>query len=143
MFDLPPLGLRVVEHRAERRRCACGTTTVGRFPEHARAAACYGPGLRALVCYLCVYQHLPVDRAAQLLADVLGASVATGTLAAVLAEGAAGLEGFVEVVRAGLAAAPVAHFDETVRREAPGDRVGVKGLHRWAVAAARLKLRAA
>jgi hypothetical protein len=27
------------------------------------------------VCYLCVHQHLPVDRAAQLLADVLGASV--------------------------------------------------------------------
>jgi transposase len=118
VFDLPPLGLRVVEHRAERRRCACGTRTAGRFPEHARAAACYGPGLRALVCYLCVYQHLPVDRAAQLLADALGAPVATGTLAAVLAEGAAGLEGFVEVVRAGLAAAPVAHFDETGARVA-------------------------
>ena len=74
--------------------------------------------MRALVCYLCVHQHLPVDRAAQLLADVLGASVATGTLAAVVAEGAAGLEGFVEVVRAGLAAAPVAHFDETGARVA-------------------------
>jgi transposase len=70
------------------------------------------------VGYLCVHQHLPVDRAAQLLADVLGASVATGTLAAVVAEGAAGLEGFVEVVRTGLAAAPVAHFDETGARVA-------------------------
>jgi len=143
VFDLPPLRLGVVEHRAERRRCACGTITAGAFPEHARAAACYGPGVRALVCSLCVHRHLPVDRAAQLLADVLGAGVATGTLAAVMAEGAAALGGFVEVVRAGLAAAPVAHFDETVRREAPGDRVGVKGLHRWAVAAAWLKLRAA
>jgi hypothetical protein len=93
-------------------------TTAGRFPEHARAAACYGPGVRALVCYLCVHQHLPVDRAAQLLADVLGASVATGTLAAVVAEGAGGLDGFAQVVRAGLAAAPVAHFDETGARVA-------------------------
>jgi transposase len=118
VFDLPPLGLRVTEHRAERRRCACGATTAGRFPEHARAAACYGPGVRALVAYLCVHQHLPVDRAAQLLADVLGARVATGTLVAVVAEGAAGLEGFVEVVREGLAAAPVAHFDETGARVA-------------------------
>jgi transposase len=118
VFDLPPLGLRVTEHRAERRRCACGATTQAGFPEHARAAACYGPGVRALVCYLCVHQHLPVDRAAQLLADVLGASVATGTLAAVVAEGAAALEGFVEVVRAGLAVAPVAHFDETGARVA-------------------------
>ena len=118
VFDLPPLGLRVTEHRAERRRCACGMTTAGRFPEHARAAACYGPGVRALVAYLCVHQHLPVDRAAQLLADVLGAPVATGTMAAVVAEGAAGLEEFVEVVREGLVAAPAVHFDETGARVA-------------------------
>jgi transposase len=74
--------------------------------------------MRALVCYLCVHQHLPVDRAAQLLGDVLGAPVATGTLAVVLTEGAAGLDGFTQVVREGLAAAPVAHFDETGARVA-------------------------
>jgi transposase len=118
VFDLPRLRLAVAEHRVQRRRCACGTTTAAAFPEHARAAACYGPGLRALVCYLCVHQHLPVDRAAQLLADVLGAPVATGTLAAVVTEGARELGGFLEVVRAGLAAAPVAHFDETGARVA-------------------------
>jgi transposase len=65
-----------------------------------------------------VHQHLPVDRAAQLLADVLASSVATGTLAAVVAEGARGLDGFAQVVREGLAAAPVAHFDETGARVA-------------------------
>jgi transposase len=118
VFDLPPLRLGVVEHRAQRRRCGCGTTTAAAFPDHVRAAACYGPGVRALVCYLCVHQHLPVDRAAQLLADVLGAPLATGTLARVVAEGAAGLAGFVEVVRARLAAAPVVHFDETGARVA-------------------------
>src|SRR6266511_1102147 len=52
------------------------------------------------------------------LADAPGASVATGTLAAVVAEGARGLDSFVEVVREGLAAAPVAHFDETGARVA-------------------------
>jgi transposase len=118
VFDLPPLRLLASEHRAERRRCVCGTTTAAAFPDHVRAAACYGPGVRALVCYLCVHQHLPVDRAAQLLGDVLDAPLATGTLAAVLTEGAAGLDGFVEVARAGLAAAPVAHFDETGARVA-------------------------
>jgi transposase len=118
VFDLPALRLGVVEHRAQRRRCACGSTTAAAFPNHVRAAACYGPGIRALVCYLCVHQHLPVDRAAQLLADVLGAPVATGTLAAVVGEGAARLAGFIEVVRERLAAAPVAHFDETGARVA-------------------------
>jgi transposase len=75
-------------------------------------------GVRALACYLLVHQHLPVDRAAQLLDDVLGAPVSTGTLAAVLAEGAAGLGGFVQAVRERLAGAEVAHFDETGARVA-------------------------
>jgi transposase len=118
VFDLPPLRLGVVEHRAERRRCACGSITAARLPDHARAAACYGPGVRALVCYLLVHQPLPVDRAAHLLSDVLGASVATGTLAAMVAEGARRLDGFIEVVRTGLATAPVAHLDETGTRAA-------------------------
>jgi transposase len=118
VFDLPPLRLAVAEHRTQRRRCACGTVTQGCFPAEARAAACYGPGIRALCCYLLVHQHLPVDRAAQLLADLLGAPLSTGTLAAVLAEGAAGLGGFVQVAREQVAAAPVAHFDETGARVA-------------------------
>ncbi len=83
-----------------------------------RAPAQYGPGVRALGCYLLVYQHLPVDRAARLLPDVLGAPVATGTLAGVVAEGAAGLDEFAATVRDLLAAAPVAHFDETGARVA-------------------------
>jgi transposase len=118
VFDLPPLRLSVSEHRAERCRCGCGATTQAVFPVEARAAACYGPGVRALCCYLLAHQHLPVDRAAQLLADVLGAPVSTGTLAGLMAEGAAGLDGFVECVRDRLAAAPVAHFDETGARVA-------------------------
>ncbi len=64
VFDLPLLRLGVTEHRAQRRRCACGRTTAAAFPTHVRAAACYGPGMRALMAYLCAHQHLPVDRAA-------------------------------------------------------------------------------
>jgi transposase len=90
--------------------------TVAAFPAQARAAACYGPGVRALVCYLLVHQHLPFDRAAQLCSEVLGASVATGTLASVMAEAAGKLEGFVGVMCEQLAAGPVAHFDETGAR---------------------------
>jgi len=35
-----------------------------------------------LIAYLVVHQHLPVDRTAQLLTEVLGAPVSTGTVAA-------------------------------------------------------------
>jgi transposase len=118
VFDLPPLRLSVVEHRVHRRRCGCGQVTAASFPAEARAAACYGPGVRALVCYLLVYQHLAVDRAAQLGSDVLGASVATGTLAGMVSEAASGLGGFVQVVREQLAVGPVAHFEGTGARVA-------------------------
>ncbi|MGH8931004.1 MAG: hypothetical protein ACRDZO_10375 [Egibacteraceae bacterium] len=36
--------------------------------------------MRALIVYLSVYQHLPADRMAQLLDDVFGAPVSTGTI---------------------------------------------------------------
>ena len=118
VFDLPEARLRTTEHRAERRRCGCGRVTAGGFPGQARAAACYGPGVRALAAYLAVGQHLPVERATELLACVLGAPVSTGLLGGLVAEGAAGLGGFAERAREQLARAEVAHFDETGARVA-------------------------
>ncbi len=118
VFDLPPLRLRVTEHQAQRRRCGCGTTTAAGFPDGVTAPACYGTGVRALVAYLAVQHHLPVDRLAQLLADCLGAPVATGSVAAIVAEAAERLAPFGEAVRAALAAAPVVCFDETGARAA-------------------------
>jgi hypothetical protein len=87
--------------------------TAATFPDGVRAPACYGPGVRAAVAYLHGQQHLPVQRTAQALADLVGAEVAAGTVAAILGECAEGLDGFIQAVRAQLARAPVAHFDET------------------------------
>jgi len=83
-----------------------------------RAPAQYGPRLRAYVVYLAVYQHLPYDRIQRLLADRYGASLSTGTLQAFVEAGAAGLEPFLEEVRAQLAESPVVHVDETGARAA-------------------------
>jgi transposase len=113
VFDLPPIRLVTTEHRAQHRRCSCGRITAAVFPAHVTAPACYGPGLKALIAYLSVYQHLPTDRTAQLLADVFDAPVATGTIAAVLAEAAGRAAPAVEAIREQLATAEVACFDET------------------------------
>ena len=118
VFDLPEVRLWVCEHRAERRACACGHVTAGGFPGVARAAACYGPGVRALGAYLGVWQHLPVERATQVLDDGVGADVSVGWLGGLVAEAARGLGGFVERVREQLTRAEVAHFDETGARVA-------------------------
>ncbi len=117
VFDLPEGALlRVVEHVAGWRRCVCGVVTAGRFPAGVGAPTQYGPKLRALGVYLCVFQHLPYDRAAQLLGDLAGAAVSTATLAAWVAQAAKGLCDFDERLRELLIASPVAHFDETGAR---------------------------
>ena len=118
VFELPPTALVVTEHRAERRRCGCGSLNRAAFPVGVGAPTQYGPGVRALVAYLCAHQHLPYDRTAQLLADCFGAPVSTGTLVGIMASAAAVLAGFRETVRSQLAAAPLAHFDETGARVA-------------------------
>jgi transposase len=118
VFDLPEVRLLTTEHRAERRQCACGHVSAGVVPEQARAAACYGPGVRAFGAYLGVWHHLPVQRATALLDDALGAGCSAGWLGGLLAEAAGGLGGFVERVREQLARAEVAHFDETGARVA-------------------------
>jgi len=113
VFDLPPVALFCTEHQAERRRCRCGAETTGTFPSEATAPACYGPALRAYVCYLVTRQHIPVARVAELLRDTYGAPVATGTIVAMVQEGAAMLEEFLARVKELLIDSDVAHADET------------------------------
>jgi len=113
VFDLPPTALVATEHIAEQRRCCCGTETSAAFPAEATAPACYGPGLRAYVCYLVVRQHIPVARVAELLRDAWGAPVSTGTVATMVREGAGLLAAFLASVRDQLGGSEVVHADET------------------------------
>jgi len=113
VFDLPPVALFCTEHRAERKRCSCGAETTGTFPKEATAPACYGPALRAYVCYLVTRQHLPVARVAELLHDTYGATISTATIISMVKEGAAMLEEFLTQVRDLLRDADVVHADET------------------------------
>lgn len=100
VFDLPPIELVVTEHRAQRRACSCGAVTTAAFPSEATAPTCYGPGVAALGAYLLGRQHLPVERAAEAMADCFGASVSTGWLASLLPAAAERLQGFLAAARA-------------------------------------------
>jgi transposase len=113
VFDLPPIELVVIEHQAERRECGCGVVTTATFPAEATAPTCYGPGVAALGAYLLARQHLPVERAAECMADCFGAPVSTGYLAGLLPAAAARLDAFLALVGKELTQAEVAHFDET------------------------------
>jgi len=118
VFDLPVIELIAVEHRSQRRQCGCGAVTRAAFPREATAPTCYGPGVAALAVYLLGRQHLPVERAAECLEEAFGAAVSTGWLSALLPNAAARLDGFLAIAQEQLAAAQVAHFDETGGRVA-------------------------
>ena len=116
VVDLPPLRLVVTQHLAQTRRCECGVTTTAAFPEEASEPIQYGPRLKSLGVYLRDYQLLPFARCTQLLSDLFGATLCTGTLASALAECSTHLQPVSETIRKALLASPVLHCDETGMR---------------------------
>jgi transposase len=120
VIDIPRVAATATDHVAERRRCSCGHETLASFPAEARAPVCWGPEVRALAVYLIDRQHLPAERTAELLAELLGAPVSTGWLWQVQAEAARNLEPFVSAVKVGLCGEEVLHADET------GTRIGTR-----------------
>jgi len=113
VHDIPRIAPRVVEHRLHRRRCGCGQVTGAVAPAGVNAPASYGPNLRALAAYLVVYQHLPIARAAQLIADVTGARPSTGWVSSVLPALAALLADVTKLIKSLIVLAHVIHVDET------------------------------
>jgi hypothetical protein len=78
----------------------------------------YGPHAAAIAVYLCLGQHLPVERTAGLLADLFGTPMSAGTVAAWTTRASAGLEPFTAAARMELADAELVHVDETGLRVA-------------------------
>jgi transposase len=94
VFDIPKITVRVVEHRLVSRRCGCGAVTTAAGPAGVGAPVAYGPHAAAIAVYLCLGQHLPVERTARLLAELFDTPMAAGTVAAWTARAAAGLAPF-------------------------------------------------
>jgi transposase len=120
VFDLPEIHPEVTEHRLHRVVCGCGYATAATAPEQVTAATVYGAGVRAAIAYLSAYQHLPAKRLAEAMANLFALPISTGTVLSVLTRAHEGLAGFEDQVKDHLAAAPVAHADES------GVRVGGK-----------------
>ena len=105
VFDIPKVTVRVVEHQLVSRRCSCGTVTQAASPAGVTAPVQYGPHAAAIAVYLCLGQHLPVQRTASLLAEVFGTPMAAGTVAAWTSRAAAGLAPFTAAARVAFAEA--------------------------------------
>ncbi|MGH3192228.1 MAG: IS66 family transposase [Streptosporangiaceae bacterium] len=123
-LEIPePRALRY-QHDMHLSRCACGREHIAaRPPGLAGTAVSTGPHLRALVVYLLVFQHLPVERCRLLLADVAGAEVSDGFIHSCLRKAASALAGVIKWIKTLITAAAVAGFDETTLR---AGKAGVK-----------------
>ncbi len=114
VHDLPPIQVEVSEHRGMQVMCACcGQVTHSDFPEQVKPGAQYGSGIASLATYLLVYQHLPLERCQELFVDVLSCELSEGTLVNLQARCATRLAPITAQIKAAIAKASVAHFDET------------------------------
>ena len=118
-----------VQHDLHQAKCACGRAHVAPRPAGVPdSALSIGPRLRALAVYLVVFQHVPVDRCRQLIADVTGAAVSAGFIHSCLRQAAGLAAGVVRLIRTLITAAAVAGFDETTLRSGPaGEKKYVHG----------------
>jgi len=116
VHDLPPRRLIVTEHQAEIKKCSCGHLNKAAFPDGVNAPAQYGEGVKAAAVYVKNYQHLPYERACELLADLLGCPLGEGTLANIISQCDDLAEKPVAQIKEMIEQASVAHFDETGSR---------------------------
>ncbi len=82
--ELPPLAVRVSEHRRMRVRCPqCGTETSGELPAEIGASA-FGPRLQAAVATVAVRNRVSRRDTVELCEELFGARISTGTVDAIL-----------------------------------------------------------
>jgi transposase len=117
------------QHDLHKARCACGKVHVAARPAGVPdAPLSAGPRLSAMAVYLSVFQHVPVERAQFLIADLTGGVLSAGFAHSCLGKAAGLVTDAVRLIRTLIAAAPVAGFDETTLRSGPaGEKKYVHG----------------
>lgn len=116
VFDLPALALTVTEYLIMKRVCPCGCTTTAALPAGvAGGPVCYGPQVAAAVTWLASQDVIGIERAAEMMSQLLGANVSTGYVSSCLArlDDALTGAGFEQELKAALCEADVLGTDET------------------------------
>jgi transposase len=125
--ELPPINLRVSEHRALRVRCPeCGRRTRAALPEEVTRSS-FGPRLEAAVATLSVRNRVSRDDAVELIEELFGARISSGTVDAILTRTAAALADPYDDLLGRLRAARSLNMDETGWRTA-GERRALWGM---------------
>jgi len=122
VFDLPILGMEVVEHQAEVKVCpTCEEPVTASFPSGVEAPVQYGPRFLTLLAYWRDAQLLPLERIRQMAFDLFSQWVSQATIQGAVISTAEALAPFQQDLETGIQNAPQLHADET------GLRVNGKG----------------
>ncbi|MBA2371109.1 MAG: IS66 family transposase [Chloroflexi bacterium] len=120
--ELPAIAVELVEHRLQRLRCPeCGERTTAPLPVAVPAGA-FGPRLEAAVATLSVRNRLSRRDLVELLDELFGCALATGTVDAILQRTAAALAAPYESLRDEIQRAASVNVDETGWRLRGGKR---------------------
>jgi len=114
VFDIPPMGIEVTEHRAEVKVCPqCGSRVKGDFPQDVTQPVQYGPRIKAQASYLNNYQLIPWARTCDLLGDFYGHTPAEALVQDANAALVKSIEPSLDVTKEQLIVSDVVHFDES------------------------------
>ena len=115
VFELPEPRLEVVEYRRIKRKCRCGRTSCGEFPEKVLAPVQYGERVQALVAMLSVHGCLSFGKIGQLFADIYGYELNEATAQLMVKRTSEVMP--IEEIKAEIQKSKVVNFDETGIRE--------------------------
>jgi transposase len=124
--ELPPITVRVIEHRCERLRCPeCGARTRAELPKEV-AGSSFGPRLKAAIATVSVRNRVSRDDAVELIEELFGARICAGSIDAILTRASEALEEPYEDLLRRVRQAKALHVDETGWRTA-GERRALWG----------------
>lgn len=125
--ELPPINVRVSEHRCQRVCCPeCGKRTRAALPDEV-AWSSFGPRLEAAVAAISVRNRVSRGDAVELIEELFGARISSGTVDAILSRTAAALTGPHDDLLQRLRGAQAINMDETGWRTA-GQRRALWGM---------------
>ena len=120
--ELPSIAVILSEHRLQRLRCPdCGRTTRAELPPEVPAGA-FGPRLQATVATLAVRNRVSRRDTTELLRELFGAQLSSGSVEAIVSRASAALEEPYEDLLGHVRAAPALNIDETGWRLRGGKR---------------------
>jgi transposase len=114
VFDIPAIRIEVTAHRAEIKVCPeCGRTSKGTFPEAVTQAVQYGPMVNTWASYFPNQHHIPVERTAEIIEDLVQHRVSDATVLKASEQLDRCTQPSTEAVKEMLREAEVLHVDES------------------------------